>query len=113
MMTLNPTGDAKKELDRLHSELIKTVDKAEILKEQKKDYATIFKALERKGDKLAHMYLIGSDRLLKRIVRDNNIEYKVTMVPKCMVKFILHEVHEIVAHPGDLKTFMFVHWRYF
>ena len=56
MMTLNPIGDAKKELDRLHSELIKNVDQTEVLKEQKKDYATIFKALERKGDKFTHVF---------------------------------------------------------
>ena len=61
-------------------------------------------------DTNAHeIHVKGDDEgVLKRIVRDNNMKIEVIVVPRDLTRTLLFEVHEALAHPGQLKMYMFL-----
>ena len=54
------------------------------------------------------LYKIRPDDVLVKIVRSDNQRYEAIMVPDKIMKYILHEAHERLGHPGSVKLYLFL-----
>ena len=56
--------------------------------------------IEKHPNKLGMLHKVREDDVLIKIVRTNNQKSEAVMVPEKMMKYILHEAHERLGHPG-------------
>ena len=54
------------------------------------------------------LYKIRPDHMLVKIVQSDNHKFEAIMVPDKMMKYILHEPHERLGHPGSVKLYLFL-----
>ena len=113
VLTLDPVGTPDKDAQQIHVKLTKKVPLQSIINLQQKEFASIIKNVKKHGEKLSHLYIIDGDGVLRRIIRDNNTKMEVIVVPKELTRVLLFEVHETLAHPGQLKMFLFIRRAYF
>ena len=64
-------------------------------------------------NKLGMLYKVREDDILIKIVRTNNQKFEAIMVPEKMTKYILHEAHERLGHPGAVKLYLFLRKMYY
>ena len=93
---------------QIHIELEKKIPRQSIIKLQQKEFVGIIKKVEKHKEKLSHLYIIDQEGILKRIIGENNVKLEVVVVPRDLTKILLFEVHEALAHPGQLKMYMFI-----
>ena len=73
----------------------------------------ICKMIEKHPNKLGMLYKVREDDVLVKIVRTNNQKSEAVMVPEKMMKYILHEAHERLGHPGAVKLYLFLRKIYY
>ena len=73
----------------------------------------IQKMIKKHPEKPRMLYKIRSDNVLAKIVRSDNNKFKAIMVPDKMTKYILHEAHERLGHPGSVKLHLFLRKMYY
>ena len=113
VLTLDPSGTPDKDAQQIHVKLTKKVPLQSIINLQQKEFASIIKNVRKHGEKLSHLYIIDENGILRRIIQDNNTKMEVIVVPKELTRVLLFEVHEALAHPGQLKMFLFIRRAYF
>ena len=64
--------------------------------------------IEKHPEKLGMLYKIRPDHVLVKIVK-----FEAIMVPDKMMKYILHEAHERLGHPGSVKLYLFLRKIYY
>ena len=112
-LTQDPTGTPDSDTQQIHVKLTKKIPQEMIRQLQQKEYKGIIKKVEKHKEKLSHLYLINKEGILKRVMRVNNLKLEVIVVPRDFTKILLFEVHEALAHPGQLKMYMFIRRCYF
>ena len=112
-LTQDPIGTPDTDAHEIHVKLKKKIPKQSIIHLQRKEFAGIIKKVEKNKEKLSHLYILDDEGVLKRIVRDNNMKIEVIVVPRDLTRTLLFEVHEALAHPGQLKMYMFLRRCYF
>ena len=112
-LTQDPTGTPDSDAQQIHMKLKKKIPQEMIRQLQQKEFKGILKKVEKHKEKLSHLYLIDKEGILKRVVRENNLKLEVIVVPRDLTKILLFEVHEALAHPGQLKMYMFIRRCYF
>ena len=75
---------------------------------QQKEFKGILGKVEKHKEKLSHLYLIDKEGILRRVVRENNLKLEVIVVPRDLTKILLFEIHVALAHPAQLKMYMFI-----
>ena len=108
ILSQDPDGDTDAEILEVHTKLEKKVPNEQIVKLQQKEFGGIIKKIMKHKEKLSHLYILDEHGILKRIVRENDQKREVTAVPRELTKILLFEVHETLAHPGQLKMYMFM-----
>ena len=112
-LTQDPVGTPDTNAHKIHVKLKKKIPKQAIICLQRKEFAGIIKKVEKNKEKLSHLYILDDEGVLKRIGRDNNMKIEVIVVPRDLTRTLLFEVHEALAHPGQLKMYMFLRRCYF
>ena len=112
-LTQDPTRDLDSDAQQIHVKLKKIISKETIRQLQQKEFNGILGKVEKHKEKLSHLYLIDKEGILRRVVRENNLKLEVIVVPRELTKILLFEVHEALAHPGQLKMYMFIRRCYF
>ena len=112
-LTQDPVSTPDTDAHEIHVKLKKKIPKQSIICLQRKEFAGIIKKVEKNKEKLSHLYIIDDEGVLKRIVRDNNMKIEVIVVLRDLTRTLLFEVHEALAHPGQLKMYMFLRRCYF
>ena len=112
-LSQDPQGNIEADAQETHVSLQKKIKDEHLIRLQQKEFAGILKNVQRHGNKLSHLYIIDERGILRRIIRENDRKFEVVVVPKDLTKLILFEVHEILAHPGQLKMYMFIRRFYF
>ena len=107
-LTQDPTGTPDSDTQQIHVKLKKKIPQERIRQLQQKEFKGILKKVEKHKEKLSHLYLIDKEGILKRVMRVNNLKLEVIVVPRDLTKILLFEVHEALAHPGQLKMHMFI-----
>ena len=107
-LTQDPVSTQDTEAHEIHVKLKKKIPKQSIIRLQRKEFAGIIKKVEKNKEKLSHLYILDDEGVLKRIVRDNNMKIEVIVVPRDLTRTLLFEVHEALAHLGQLKVYMFL-----
>ena len=97
----------------MHTSLKKKLSDKQIAKVQQVEFGHIIKNVKKHKEKLSHLYILDDNGILKRIIRDNDEKREVTVVPKELTKVLLFEAHDILAHPGQLKMYLFLRRCYF
>ena len=113
ILSQDPAGNTDSEVQEIHVTLQKKIPNERIIRLQQEEFAGIIKNVLKHKDKLSHLYIIDKDGVLKRIVRENDRKMEVVVVPRELTKILLFEVHEALAHPGQLKMYMFIRRCYF
>ena len=108
ILTQDPTGTPDSDAQQIHVKLKKKIPQEMIKQLQQKEFEGIIKKVKKHKEKLSHLYLIDKEGILKRVVRENNMKLEVVVVPRDLTKILLFEVHEALAHPGQLKMYMFI-----
>ena len=83
------------------------------LQNEQQKYTHIQKLIEKHPKKLKMLYKIRPDHVLVKIVRSDNHKFKAIMVPDKIMKYILHEAHERLGHPGSVKLYLFLRKMYY
>ena len=109
----DPQGDAEADANETHVSLQKKIKTEHLIQLQQNEFKGILKNVQKHKDKLSHLYVLDKKGVLQRIIRENDRKFEATMVPKDLTKVILFEVHETLAHPGQLKMYMFIRRFYF
>ena len=112
-LTQDPTGDLDSDAQQIHVKLKKRISEEMIRQLQQKEFKGILGKVEKHKEKLSNLYLIDKEGILRRVVRENNLKLEVIVVPREVTKMLLFEVHEALAHPGQLKMYMFIQRCYF
>ena len=112
-LSQDPQGNVEVDAQETHVSLQKKIKNERLVQLQQEEFKGILKNVHKHGDKLSHLYVTDDKGILKRIIRENDRKFEVTMVPKDLTKLILFEVHETLAHPGQLKMYMFIRRFYF
>ena len=107
-LTQDPTRDPDSDAQQVHVKLKKRISEETIRQHQQKEFKGILGKVEKHKEKLSHLYLIDKEGILRRVVRENNLKLEVIVVPRELTKILLFEVHEALAHPGQLKMYMFI-----
>ena len=76
------------------------------LQNEQQQYAHIRKMIEKNHEKLKMLYKVRPDHVLVKIVRSDNHKFEAIMVPDKITKYILHEAHERLGHPGSVKLYL-------
>ena len=110
VLEITHSGDA----DEPESVQLKVTTK-ELVDMQRKQqkYMHIHKMMEKHPNKLGMLYKVREDNVLVKIVRTNNQMSEAVMVPKKMMKYILHEAHERLGHLGAVKLYLFLRKMYY
>ena len=106
-------GDVDTDVQEVHTTLQNKIKSEHLIQLQQKEFTGILKNVQKHKEKLSHLYIIDTKGVLKRIIRENDQKIEVVMVPRDLTKLIMFEVHEILAHPGQLKMYMFIRRCYF
>ena len=106
-------GDVDTDVQEVHTTLQNKIKSEHLIQLQQKEFTGIIKNVQKHKEKLSHLYIIDTKGVLKRIIRENDQKIEVVMVPRDLTKLIMFEVHEILAHPGQLKMYMFIRRCYF
>ena len=112
-LTQDPTGDLDSDAQQTHVKLEKRISEETIKQLQQTEFKEILGKIEKHKEKLSHLYLTDKEGILRRVVRENNLKLEVIVVPRELTKILLFEVHEALAHPGQLKMYMFLRRCYF
>ena len=83
------------------------------LQNEQQQYAHIRKMIEKNPKKLKMLYKVRPDHVLVKIVRSDNHKFEAIMVPDKITKYILHEAHERLGHPGSVKLYLFLRKMYY
>ena len=83
------------------------------LQNEQQQYTHIQKMIEKSPKKLKMLYKVRPDHVLVKIVRSNNRKFEAIMVPDKITKYILHEAHERLGHPGSVKLCLFLRKMYY
>ena len=113
ILTQDPTGTPDSDAQQIHVKMKKKIPQQSIIQLQQKEFAGIIKKVEKHKEKLSHLYIIDQEGILRRIIRENNVKLEVIVVPRDLMKILLFEVHKALAHPGQLKMYMFIRRCYF
>ena len=113
MLTQDPTGNPDSDAQQIHVKLKKRISQQMIRQLQQKEFKGILGKVQKHKEKLSHLYLIDKEGILRRVVRENNLKLEVIVVPRDLTKILLFEIHEALAHPGQLKMYMFIRRCYF
>ena len=113
ILSQDPNGDTDSEVLEVHTRLQKKIPNEQIVKLQQEEFGGIIKKVKKHKEKLSHLYTLDEHGILKRIIRENDQKREVTVVPRELTRILLFEVHEILAHPGQLKMYLFLRRCYF
>ena len=83
------------------------------LQNEQQQYTHIRKMIEKNPKKLTMLYKVRPDHVLVKIVRSDNHKFEAIMVPDKITKYILHEAHERLDHPGSVKLYLFLRKMYY
>ena len=113
ILSQDPDGNVDSDVQETHVTLQKKIPREQIIKLQQEEFAGIIKNVRKHQEKLSHLYIIDKDGILKQIIRENGRKIEVVVVPRELKQILLFEVHEALAHPGQLKMYMFIRRCYF
>ena len=113
ILSQDPNGDIDSEVLEVHTRLQKKIPNEQIVKLQQEEFGEIIKKVKKHKEKLSHLYTLDEHGILKWIIRENNQKREVTVVPRELTRILLFEVHKILAHPGQLKMYLFLRRCYF
>ena len=83
------------------------------LQNEQQQYTHIRKMIKKNPEKLKMLYKVRPDDVLVKIVRSDNHKFEAIMVPDKITKYILHEAHERLGHPGSVKLYLFLRKMYY
>ena len=90
-----------------------SIEKLVRLQYEQQQYMHIRKMVKKNPEKLQMLYRIRSDDMLVKIVRSDNHKFEAIMVLDKITKYILHEAHERLGHPGSVKLYLFLRRIYY
>ena len=56
---------------------------------------------------------INDDKLLHKVVREDNEIYHMLVVPQTLIKYVLHQAHGILGHNDTAGMYWYLKWVYY
>ena len=73
--------------------------------------ATILKLLDKKVS--LDRYFINDEKLLHKVVREDDKIFYILVVPQTLSKYLLHQVYDALRHNGSSRIYWYLKWMYY